>query len=106
MVTNINYRAEKIHHKVHRHLKHHVHRLREKPERHRKAVAFGIAAAVTLIVFMLWYFLSLPKILEAYRVDRAEVQRTGDDSLDKLKNAFDTKGNEESANIELNTTSY
>jgi hypothetical protein len=49
---------------------------------------------------MLWYFLSLPKILEAYRVDRAEVQRTGDDSLDKLKNAFDT------ANIELNTTSY
>ena len=65
MVTNINYRAEKIHHKVHRHLKHHVHRLREKPERHRKAVAFGIAAAVTLIVFMLWYFLSLPKILEA-----------------------------------------
>lgn len=83
---NINHRAEKLHHKLHRHAKHHVHRLRGKSDTHKKVFAFSFAFTVTLIVFMLWYFLSLPKILYIYRVNKAENQRLNDNPVDKIKN--------------------
>lgn len=82
---NINHRAEKLHHKVHRHAKHHVHRLRGKSDSHRKIFAFTFAFTVTLIVFVLWYLLSLPKILYIYNVNRAENQRLNDNPIDKFK---------------------
>ncbi len=91
---NINHRAEKLHHKLHRHAKQHVHRLRGKSDTHKKVFAFSFAFVVTLIVFMLWYFLSLPKILYVYRVNKAENQRLNDDPIDKFKNILKGKDGE------------
>lgn len=90
MNTN-KYRRELLHHKIHRHAKHHVHRLRGKSEIHRKIFAFTFASTVTFIVFVLWYMISLPKILETYKISRSENARTPDSSLEKLKNAFTGK---------------
>ena len=74
-MSNTQYRGEKIHHKIHRHAVHHVHRLRGKSDSHKKAVSFTIAFSVTFIVFVLWYFLSLPKIFEDYQVKLSENKR-------------------------------
>ena len=90
-MNTINYRRELLHHKLHRHAKHHVHRLRGKSETHRKVFAFSFAFTVTFIVFVLWYFISLPKILETYKISRSENARTPDTSLEKLKKAFTDK---------------
>ncbi len=95
---NINHRAEKLHQKVHRHAKHHVHRLRGKSDNHKKIFAFTFAFTVTLIVFMLWYFLSLPKILYIYRVNQAENQRLNYNPIDKFKDIL--TGNE--VNVDTN----
>jgi hypothetical protein len=87
-MNNINYRNELLHHKLHRHAKHHVDRLRGKSDAHRKVFAFSFAFTVTFIVFMLWYFLSLPKILETYQVTKSENERLNDNPLSELKDAF------------------
>lgn len=103
-MNNINYRNELLHHKLHRHATHHVHRLRGKSDAHKKAFAFSFAFTVTFIVFMLWYFLSLPKILETYNVSKAENERIPDTSLQELKSAFTGKDTTEDAdmiNIEI-----
>jgi len=86
-MSTVNYRNQ-LHHRVHQHARHHVHRLRGKSEAHRKAVAFTFAFVVTFVVFMLWYFLSLPKILETYQVTKSENERVGDNPLDKLTGIF------------------
>ncbi|MBC7982093.1 hypothetical protein H7X65_03390 [Candidatus Parcubacteria bacterium] len=90
-MNNINYRNELLHHKIHRHARHHVHRLRGKSETHKKVFAFSFASTVTFVVFVLWYFLSLPKILETYKTTKSENERLNDSSLQKLKNAFTGK---------------
>ena len=87
-MNKINYRNELLHHKIHRHAKHHVHRLRGKSDTHRKAFAFSFAFTVTFIVFVLWYFISLPKILETYNITKSENERLNQSPLDDLKNAF------------------
>ena len=92
---------DQLHHKIHKHLKHHVHRLREKPEHHRKAVAFAIASTVTLFVFVLWYFLTLPKIMESYKVNKSENERLNDNPVDKLKNVFNEPVSTSTENIQV-----
>ncbi len=92
-MNSINYRRELLHHKIHRHARRHVHRLRGKSETHRKVFAFSFAFTVTFIVFVLWYFISLPKILETYKISKSENVRTPDGSLEKLKNALTGKEN-------------
>jgi hypothetical protein len=102
---NINYRAEKIHQKLHRHAKHHVHRLRGESDTHKKIFAFTFAFTVTLFVFMLWYFLSLPKILDTYRITKSENQRLNDNPIDKFKDVLKGKSGEidtNTDNIEIN----
>ena len=96
---NINHRAEKLHQKAHRHAKHHVHHLRGKSENHRKAYAFTFAFVVTSFVFMLWYFLSLPKILSAYQINKSENQRLNDNPVDKFKDIIKGKEVENDKNI-------
>lgn len=96
---NINHRAEKLHHKVHRHAKQHVHRLRSKSDNHRKAFAFSFAFVVTLFVFVLWYFLSLPKIMYVYRINKAENERLNDSPIDKFKNILNGEEGEIDVNI-------
>ena len=90
-MNNINNRHELLHHKLHRHAKHHVHRLRGKSETHRKVFAFAFAFIVTFMVFMLWYFLSLPKILDTYRINKSENERLNESPLDDLKGVFTGK---------------
>jgi hypothetical protein len=104
-MSNTQYRGEKIHHKIHRHAVHHVHRLRSKSESHRKIVSFSIAFVVTLIVFVLWYFLSLPKMLGDYQVKLSENKRLDKNPLNKISNIFNNDENNidniEGNNIEI-----
>ena len=82
---NINHRGEKLHHKFHRHAKRHVHRLRGKSDSHKKMFSFIFAFTVTLVVFVLWYFLSLPKIFDTYRINKIENERLNNNPIDKFK---------------------
>ncbi len=104
-MNNINYRNELLHHKLHRHAKHHVHRLRGKSEAHRKAFAFSFAFTITFVIFTLWYFLSLPKILESYEVTKSENERLNEDIFGKLKNAF-TGSDIESGGLNIEISEY
>jgi len=94
-MNNINYRNELLHHKIHRHAKHHVHRLRGESDTHKKVFAFSFAFVVTFIVFVLWYFLSLPKILETYKITKSENERLNQEFLpiNELKDAFTNTNN-------------
>ncbi len=103
-MNNIKNRHELLHHKLHRHAKHHVHRLRGKSETHRKVFAFSFAFVVTFMVFMLWYFLSLPKILDTYRLNKSENERLNEHPLDDLKKVFtgkDAPAETDTNNIEI-----
>lgn len=99
---NINHRAERLHHKLHRHAKHHVHRLRGESDAYKKVFSFMFAFTVTLFVFMLWYFLSLPKILDTYKITKSENQRLNDNPVDKFKDILNTKDGQISTD-EVNT---
>ena len=104
-MNNTHYRGEKIHHKIHRHAHAHVYSMRQKSDFHKKVYAFSVSFTVTLIVFMLWYFLSLPKILEKYNINKSEAERLGDNPIDKIKNIFkgsDFKNNEINTEMESN----
>lgn len=68
-------RHHEIHRRVHARVKHHVHRLRQKPDHHKKAIAFGIAFTFTAIIFTFWYFFTLPNILADYRVTKEQNKR-------------------------------
>ena len=60
------------------------------------------AFTVTFIVFMLWYFLSLPKILDTYRINKAENERLNENPLDDLKNVFQGRPvDTDTTNIEI-----
>ena len=50
---------------------------------------------------MLWYSLSLPKILETYRTNKAEVQRLNDNPINKFKEIFSGKQQIDTNNIEI-----
>ncbi len=102
-MNNINYRGERLHHKVHRHARQHVHRLRGKSDTHKKVFAFSFAFTVTFIVFVLWYFLSLPKILDTYRINKSETERLDENPVDKFKDIFTGQESEETdtTNIEI-----
>ena len=63
---------ERWHIRLHRKAKHHVHRLRKKSDNHKDLVAFGVAFSLTLIVFIGWYFISFPKIMNSYYVNQRE----------------------------------
>jgi hypothetical protein len=96
---------EKWHHKLHRKAKHHVHRLRQKPEHHKKAVAFGVSFGVTAIVFLFWYFITVPQVMHDYRVDRDQSARLREStnpvddfkSMYEERKALDEAGNSASA---------
>lgn len=66
---------EKWHHRLHRKAHHHVHRLRQKPDRHKEVIAFSFAFVITAVIFSMWYFFSLPKIFADYNSTRAENDR-------------------------------
>jgi hypothetical protein len=90
---------EKWHHKLHRKVRHHVHRLRQKPEHHKKAIAFSIAFGVTLVVFVLWYLFTIPRIMGEYRVIRDQNIRLDNNTnpITELQERYDAKKNAASA---------
>ena len=79
------YRREKIHHRVYRH----IHVLRSKPEHHKRAIALTIAIVFTLFVFMIWYFISLPKIMESYKINQNEIKRVENKTFNDIKSFFE-----------------
>lgn len=101
-MNTTNYRRELLHHKLHRHAKHHVHRLRGKSDTHKKVFAFSFAFVVTFFVFVLWYFLSLPKILETYQVRKAENARLNENPVDEFTQIFKGKKDDtDTPNIQI-----
>ena len=66
---------ERWHHKLHHKAKRHIHKLRQRPDRHKEVVAFSFAFLITGIIFSMWYFFSLPKIFAEYNRSRAENER-------------------------------
>lgn len=88
--------VEKWHHRLHRKAKHHVHRLRQRPDRHKEIMAFSFAFTITAVIFVMWYFFSLPSIFADYNRTRAE-----NDRLDRSANPLTdlkTMYNEAAAN--------
>ena len=87
---------ERWHIRLHRKAKHHVHRLRKKSDNHKDLVAFGVAFSFTLVVFIGWYFISFPKIIDSYYTNKKE-----NSALDVSANPFDGfKENLYEANIQ------
>ncbi len=70
-----NFIAERWHHRLHRRARHHVHKLRQRPNKHKEIMAFSFAFVITAIIFVLWYSFSLPKIFGEYYRTRAENER-------------------------------
>lgn len=89
---------EKWHIRLHKKAKHHIHKLRKRPDHHKDIISFSVAFFVTLIVFIGWYFISLPRIIDSYKTTRKE-----NTALDRsiLKNPFDTPaGTQEGIQVE------
>lgn len=63
---------EKWHIRLHRRAKHHVHRLRKKPDHHKDLIAFFVAFVFTAAVFTGWYFISFPRIINSYTLNKRE----------------------------------
>lgn len=63
---------EKWHIRLHRKAKHHVHRLRKKPDHHKDLIAFCVAFSFTALVFTGWYFISFPRIIDSYKLNKRE----------------------------------
>lgn len=98
----MSYRKEALHHKIHRHAKAHIHNMRQKSDTHKKIYSFTVAFILTFIVFMLWYFLSLPKILQTYHTNRAEVKRLNENPIEKFKGILSGKPTDtDTNNIEI-----
>ena len=92
-MSHSNYRKEFLHHKIHKHVKNHVNSVRQKSDNHKKIYAFSVAFIVTSIVFMLWYFLSLPNILNSYQVNKLENERLDINPIEDVKDIFNAEVN-------------
>lgn len=91
---------EKWHIRLHRKAKHHVHRLRKKPDHHKDVIAFLVAFVFTTVVFTGWYFISLPRIINSFTTNKRE-----NSALNVSTNPFEGVGERlnvktEEANIE------
>lgn len=78
---------EKWHIRLHRRAKHHVHRLRKKPDHHKDLIAFTVAFCVTALVFTGWYFLSFPRIIDSFKLNTRE-----NSALNQSSNPFSDIG--------------
>lgn len=68
-------RHHAFHHKVKTHVLRHVHRLRQKPDHHKRIIAFGTAFSITAVIFVCWYYFSLPRIMSMYETNVEENKR-------------------------------
>ena len=63
---------DKWHVRLHKHVRHHIHKMRKRPDHHKDIISFTVAFIVTAIVFTGWYFISLPKTLALYELNKKE----------------------------------
>ncbi|MES2623624.1 MAG: hypothetical protein V4576_04445 [Patescibacteria group bacterium] len=73
----------------HKHLKRRVHTLSQRPDHHKDAIAFSLAFLFTLLVFIGWYFISFPRIIDSYKINRKE-----NSALNGSRNPIDTIKNQ------------
>jgi hypothetical protein len=69
---------DKWHIRLHKRAKHHIHKLRKRPDHHKDIISFLVAFVCTSIVFIGWYFISFPKILATYEVAKKESTAVGE----------------------------
>lgn len=81
---------EKWHIRLHKKAKHHIYNLRKRPDHHKDIIAFFFAFVGTCIVFIGWYAISFPEILESYEIAKKENTVVGDSSeyLQDLKSTL------------------
>jgi hypothetical protein len=60
------------HVRLHKKAKKHVHALRKRPEHHKQIIAFSAAFVFTCFVFIAWYYISFPKIISSYKVQKKD----------------------------------
>lgn len=86
---------EKWHHRLHKKARHHVHKLRAKPDHHKKAIAFSLSFVITATVFVLWYIFSVPRIFQDYRTTQMQNARLGEEinPIDQMKDMYDARKN-------------
>jgi len=84
---------EKWHIRLHRKARHHIHKLRKRPDHHKDIISFCVAFCVTLVVFIGWYFISFPRIIQSYEVTKKENSALdiSTNPLQNIKNSFDTE---------------
>lgn len=87
------------HIRLHKHARRHLHKLRKRPNHHKDIISFFAAFLVTLVVFIGWYFISFPKIIESYKMIRKENSALDISSnpIENIKNTLNTQ----SPNIEV-----
>lgn len=73
--TETTGRHHAFHHKVKTHVHRHVHKLRQRPDHHKRAIAFSVAFVLTAMVFGIWYFFSLPRIISSYKINVEQSKR-------------------------------
>lgn len=92
------------HIRLHKKARHHVHKLRKRPDHHKDIIAFSVAFISTCIVFCLWYVISFPKIVESYHVSKKENNALGESS-NPLKDITDRLSkdaqDEEAINVQV-----
>ena len=81
---------DKWHIRLHKRAKHHIHKLRKRPDHHKDIISFMVAFICTGIVFIGWYFISFPKIIQSYEVAKKEDAAVGDivNPLYNVKNSL------------------
>lgn len=78
-----------------------IHHLKQKPEHHRKRIAFGASVGLTLVIVFFW-FVGISSGLLATPERLADSESSGPSLFGSLKNAFGEFGSsisEQTANV-------
>lgn len=94
---------DKWHIRLHKRAKKHIHSLRKRPDHHKDIISFTVATIVTILVFIAWYFISFPKIIDMYQVNKKEsyINNSFSNPFNKLKDGLNSN-NQNSLDFENN----
>lgn len=63
-----------------------IERLKQKPEHHRRRVAFGVSGGITAIIFILWASVILPNDTRQVALQKQESKPSGETPIATLRN--------------------
>lgn len=63
-----------------------IERLKQKPEHHRRRVAFGVSGGITAIIFILWASIIFPHDTKQIALQKQEVKPTTETPIATLRN--------------------